>query len=717
MNITEALNAALPEMPARLLAKRYPRIHPKIVYREHIIDGAPVVRAVVPGIDAMFNFAPVNWQLIQLFDGKRSYEEIAELYFAETGIQYAPDEIREMADGMEAMDFWYKTPQEKNIALMQKSARERRKLIRKKSSAADLSSIAFPAWNPDRFLDWLHERLKFIYTGWFTLLTLMAFAFMGYVFITRWDEVARDTVQFYNFSDKSLLDILQFWLLATLLLSVHEMAHGLTCKHYGARVPAMGFLLIYLTPAFFTDTTEGMITGDRNQRLMISISGVWSELMVCALATPVWWGTPPGTTIHNFAYIIILITGIGVVLINWNPLMKLDGYHILSELLGVVDLKENSTAYVSAWVKRNIWRLPVEVPHVPKRRRPGFAAYALLSGAYSYTILYIVASWAGNISKNFSPEWSFVPELGVAALIFKSRIRTLVNFMKFLYLDKKDRVRAWFTGRRLAAVIAMALLVLFLPLWHESAEGRYVLEAEKRALLRAQVPGTVTDVYVVEGQAVVEGAPLVRLRNLPLQSKLAHTTSDYEVAAARATSAQLRYVDLGSTLEEHRRLGEQTRTLESEVAKLELASPIGGIVMTPRPIDILGAYVEGGTELVEVADLGTLRARVFLPEYEMRKIRSGATAELQFDGIFGRREARSVRISQLPAGIESDLVDLSKYKGMRPPNYFVVDLLVANSDGALREGMTGTARLYGRRTSLGGLAWQVVTDFVGRTVW
>jgi len=34
------------------------------------------------------------------------------------------------------------------------------------------------------------------------------------------------------------------------------------------------------------------------------------------------------------------------------------------------------------------------------------------------------------------------PELVTAGLIFRSRIRVLLNFMKFLYLDKKDRVRA-----------------------------------------------------------------------------------------------------------------------------------------------------------------------------------------------------------------------------------------------------------------------------------
>ena len=77
----------------------------------------------------------------------------------------------------------------------------------------------------------------------------------------------------------------------------------------------------------------------------------------------------------------MLITGISSALINWNPLMKLDGYHMLCEMIGISDLKEASTLYVSSWVKRHIWGLPVEVPYVPKRRRLGFVVYALLSGA------------------------------------------------------------------------------------------------------------------------------------------------------------------------------------------------------------------------------------------------------------------------------------------------------------------------------------------------
>jgi hypothetical protein len=133
----------------------------------------------------------------------------------------------------------------------------------------------------------------------------------------------------------------------------------------------MGFALIYLTPAFFTDTTEGVVLCPPFERVLITVAGVWSEFYLCTAATIIWWGTPPGSVAHDFAYVMMLMTGIATLLLNWNPLMKLDGYYILCDIIGVLDLKEHSTAYVSAWVKRHVWRLPVEVPYVPKRRRLG----------------------------------------------------------------------------------------------------------------------------------------------------------------------------------------------------------------------------------------------------------------------------------------------------------------------------------------------------------
>src|ERR1700719_3362053 len=127
MNLTQALNAALPEIPARIISRRCPRMPPDAVAQEHLESGQIVVRVLVPSQEAMYRFPPPNWALIQFFDGVRSYEDIAALYSAQLRADYSVDDVREFAASLEALDFWYKTPQEKNILYMQQTADGRKK--------------------------------------------------------------------------------------------------------------------------------------------------------------------------------------------------------------------------------------------------------------------------------------------------------------------------------------------------------------------------------------------------------------------------------------------------------------------------------------------------------------------------------------------------------------------------------------------------------------
>lgn len=717
MNINRALNVALPEIPARTVAQRCPRMDPGFSFKEHLEDGMPVIRVYIPSSKGMYKFPPQTWELTKLFDGKRSYEEIAELYSQQNGIEYDDAEVREWAAGLEAEDFWYKTPLEKNVLLLQQSNEERQRKLKAKNIFADLSMMMFPAFNPDKFLTWLYRYTSFFYTPWCTLLTLGVFALTAGITIVHWPEIGRDTLEFYNFTHKSFSDIVQLYVLGMAVVAVHEFGHAHACKHYGGRVPAMGFALIYLTPAFYTDTTEGAVQGTRYQRMVIALAGIWAEFMICAIATPIWWNTTPGSATHNGAYFLMLLTGITSLVINWNPLIKLDGYYILCELIGISDLKEASTAYVSAWNKRHIWGLPVEVPYVPTRRRLGFAIYALLSGLYSYTILYLVAGFVGNVFRNFNPDWSFIPELATAGLIFRSRIRLLVNFMKFVYLDKKDRVRAWFTPNRSVAVAAGFVLFLCLPLWHDSAVGRFALEPAAHAVVRAVVPGVVTDVYTEEGKSVTAGAPLIRLRNLPLESRLAHSKAELLTVSHRANSLALHFGDFGPALKEKEKQAQEERELSSEASNLQLRSPIAGVVLTSRLADRLGAYAGEGQELVEVADLSMMRARIYVSEHDFYKVKTGARARLEVDGILRKWDTQTMAISPLPSQIAPGLTEHTEYKGLLPPNFYLADLMVANPAGDLKPGMVGTARIYGQRRSFAGLVWEGTKNFLGRKLW
>jgi putative peptide zinc metalloprotease protein len=717
MNLTRALEVALPDIPARKLAESYPRLDPGTTFREHIESGKPVVRIYVPSVAGMYTFEKSEWALTQLFDGRRSYEEIAKLYSQQNGIQYDAETVRDFAASLESSEFWYKTPQEKNIQLLQLNREERKKKLQAKSIWTDLSDVDFPAFNPDRFVTWVHSKTKFIYTPWFTVISLMGVLFTAGITIAHWQEIQRDTIDFYTFSKRTWMDVACLYTLGMFVVGVHEFAHAHACKHYGGRVPAMGFALVYLLPAFYTDTTEGFVHGTQSQRLIISFAGVWSEMLLCAIATPIWWGTPPETLVHRGAHFIMMMTGMMCLILNWNPLIKLDGYYMLADLVGITNLKEDSTAYASAWVKKHVWRLPVEVPYIPKQRRLGFVTYALISGVYSYFILYIVARFAGNFVRNFSPEWGFIPELGVAAVIFRSRIRLLVNFMKFLYLDKKDRLLAYFTLRNSAIAAGAFALLLGTPLWKESVAGEFVLEPEHEEVVRAHVPGTIVKIFVREGEEVQQGSPLAILNNVPLQSDLNEASTKLLLASDQAKRAARSYQGYGTALLEKQQMAEQYGQAAAMSAALDLNAPISGTVVTPKVQDFLGAYLKPGGEFLQIADLAQMRARIYVSEYELYKIRAGERARLQFDGLMERREGQVSLLSARPTETPQAELEEAEANERRPQQYYFAEIVVENPGHVLKPGMRGVARVYGSRRSIGGMALEEIKNFWGRKLW
>jgi putative peptide zinc metalloprotease protein len=718
MNLTRALEVALPDIPARKLAETYPRLDPGTTFREHIEYGERTIRIYVPASRGMYTLTPDQWALAQLFNGERSYGEIAELYSQQNGIQYDAESVRDFAANLESSEFWYKTEQEKNIQLMKLSLEDRKKRLKQKSIWADLSDVNFPAFNPDRAVTWVHDKTRFIYTLWFTVASGIVVLISVGITIAHWPQIWQDSLNFYLWN-RTWMDMFYIYTLGMATVALHEFAHAHACKHYGGRVPAMGFSLVYLLPAFFTDTTEGFVHATLHQRLVIAFAGVWSEILLYAIVTPVWWGTQPGTPVHNAAYFVMILCGFMNVVVNWNPLMKLDGYYMLCDIVGINNLKEDSTAYTSALVKKHIWRLPVEVPYVPRQRRLGFVVYALVSGAYSYMILYILASFAGNIVRSFSPEWGFVPELGVAAIIFRSRIRLLVNFMKFLYLDKKDRILAWFTPKHTAMAAGTLVLLLAIPVWKESIVGKFVLEPVNKAVVRAHVAGTVSKIYVQEGEVVPQGSLLAALSNLPVQGGLDDAHAKLVLASVQAKEAALNYQGYGNALMEKQRSERQYGQAAEMNSSLELKAPLTGTVVTPKVRDQLGAYLKAGTEFLEIADLSQMRARIFTSEYDMYRIRASQRARLQLDGMLRRRDGQVVLVSARPTEAPPWAAEEAgkDEKGGRPHQYYFVDILLDNPGEKLKPGMTGMARVYGSRRSIGGMALEEVKNFWGRKLW
>jgi putative peptide zinc metalloprotease protein len=412
----------------------------------------------------------------------------------------------------------------------------------------------------------------------------------------------------------------------------------------------------------------------------------------------------------------MMVTGIGVSLLNLNPLIKLDGYLIFCELIHEPDLKERTTAYLSGIVRKSIFHLPVEVEYIPQRRRPFYLIYAILSGLYGYLLLSFLMVFTFHVLQAYTPEWAFVPAVAIGYWVFKSRIKMLVRFMRIVYLDKKERVKDRLTRPRIAAFSAVALLAVLLPIWPDFVAGRFVLEPAHKAQIRAAVAGQVTRVLAREGQSVAAGQPLLELSNLQLESAASGADADLRLASDQVKLALLRYGDFGPAEYKRQGMAEHNRMLVEQLTLLRITSPIPGMVVTPRLEDLLGTYLESGSEVAEVADPSIMTARIYIPEFGMRYVRLGFRVRLQPESFVRPLTATLSAVGPASASLEPGLIPLDQLKGITPPRFYVGSAMLRNT-GRLREGMTGTAKIFVARRSLAGFTWIFVRDLVDRRIW
>ncbi len=714
MNLSEALDAALPEIPkARFARNACPRLDPDLIVREDILDGEPVFGVLQRGRANYFRFQPAQWKLAQLFDGVRSFDEISALYTADTGTYVAPEDVRFFAENMEENDFWYRTPQEKNLALSEKLMAQRGRRAQRKSKI-NIAHITFSAWDPDRYLTWLDGCTgRFIYSRWSVIAAVLLFLFEAAVFIAKWKLLGPDIKLYYTFTHKTVLDIVEFWVLLLALGFIHESAHGLTCKHYGGEVHSMGLMFLYLTPAFYVDVTETWISATKIQRLATIIAGIWVEMVVCGIAMIVWTNTQPGPWIHDFTYKIILITGVAVIVMNLNPLIKLDGYYFFTEFIGIPDLKERSTAFVSAWCQSRILRLPIETPVVHKKRIPLFVLYALVSGAYSYLLLFIVVRFSYNIASHWLAEFALIPAGVLAFVLFRSRLRSLRDLAARTWKSNMAE-RRW---RPLHIAAAAALVAFFfLPLWRDREDAVFLVEPSHSATLHAAIIGRVTAIFVKEGDQVTAGQPLLAMSSTSAASMRSASDSQTNSAKFQTFSAELGGASIGVGAARQTAAIHSGRLADEAQNSLILTAPTNGIVLTENPGALLDQDAASGQSLLRIAESGPPIVRIFVPVSALDRIPTGAEVAIIPPGHFSPIRMTLAPLEGEAVNLPPGLVARQDYKGIELPAFYSTRMQLPASAN-LPLGTAGTARIFGARRSLFGRLVTITLNLVRAHVW
>lgn len=698
-----------------VLAKglRRPKLRSDLKVSEQIIAGEKSYVIKIPDTEALSRYGFAGYELLKLCDGTRTVAEVAVAYN-----ELFPDEALPEADVAQYLDevdpnTWERGLGEKNLAILEKIRDERKK----KLDRASLLYIYFSAWDPDKFLERIHPYLRWLFTKEFVIVSVILFILTGAIVASDWARIRHDTVEFYNFTSKGAYDLFIFWMLLLFVTAIHETGHGLTCKHYGGEVHQMGFMLMYFMPSFYTDCTDMAMFDRSGKRLWTIMAGIWIELVACAAATFVWYFAPPGSFIGDLGYKTLLLTGVSGVFINVNPLMKLDGYFVLSEYLEIENLREDAFDYLKSWVRRYVLRQDTDLPAISRRKRRIFLLFGTAATAYSLMLLTVVTLWAKNIFTSKFGSWGYLMTVGLIYLILRKRLTAWLAAARAGLREMKEKFMAW-RMTRLQKAGGLALLVLLvapLPSGINPAavSTEFLLEPGARVEVRAPVAGLVQEVRVREGDSVEVGALLAVLHNPDVEARAAKAESELQLAERSLAAAQARR-DLGE-IQKYSRERQRWETEQAEArekrAGLILRAPRSGVVTTPQVEQRVGDYLAEGEEFAVLADRRTMRARVLVKDWELEDVREGARVKLNFRSYPFRRFAGQVRQIMPAAALDRPVAEPHKLerKGQELMNYFAVTLEIPNPDGALREGMTGTAKIYGRHYPL---AWRAA-----RSLW
>jgi putative peptide zinc metalloprotease protein len=653
-------------------------------------------------------YGAAEYELLTLCDGTRTPAEIAQKITLRDPEQ--PLDEAEVLEFLDSVDpaMWERSLGEKNLAVLERIRDERKSRVDQSS----MLYITFKAWDPDKTLARIDPYLSWMFTRGFVLFSLALFVTVGYLLAGDWSRVQRDNAELYSFANKSAYDLWAFWIIFLVLGGIHEFGHGLTCKHFGGDVHEMGFMLIYLTPAFFTDTTDITLFEKVSRRQWVIFAGIWIELVLCGVFALIWHFTVPGSLVNDIAYKIMLLSAIQGIAMDLNPLIKADGYYALSQFLSIDNLREDSFAYLGDWAQKHLLRKDIDLPAASRRHRRIYLTFGLAALTYSVAIVVFMLSFARNVLVRTFGEWGYLFTLFVVYYFTRKGLKAAIPTMRAWLRQKREEYMAWKITRLQAAGAAGLALLIFIPPFASRVSTDLMLEPGRMAPLRAEAGGRVSQVFVRQGEEVKPGQVLAILEDPEIQARARIVTAQLALA-----SSNLRHNEgsdpqkAAQAARERARLQKELAVAQKEVDALEIRAPFAGVVTTPEVEQKLGEYLPPGGEFCRVADRSAMRARVLVRDWELEDVRPGTPAKVKVLSFPYR--TYSGRVDQiLPAAAEDrPLSHPHKLErmGQELTNYFAVVVDFPNPDGTLREGMTGTARISAKSSPL---AWKV-----GRESW
>jgi putative peptide zinc metalloprotease protein len=555
---------------------------------------------------------------------------------------------------------------------------KKRKNLKWKQWLTQPTSLKIPVLNPEKFLTrWVHYFYGiFSQKGaWLWLAVVSPAALLA---SQNWRELT------LNLSDQVLSssNLLVLALVYPVVKIVHELGHAFATKVWGGSVHEMGLMFLIFVPVPYVDASASSSFRSKHRRMIVGAAGMLAELVLAAIAMYVWVLVEPGV-VRAIAFNVMLIAGVSTVIVNGNPLLKYDGYYILSDYLEIPNMGQRGQKYLTYLSDRYVFGAKeIESPDETISEKRWLAVYTVVSWFYKILITVSIILFIASEYFIFGVILAIWAAFGLFVMpLWKSGKHLMES-------PSLHRYRARAIKLVISFVLVVLLFGLFVPMpLRTQTEG--VVWLPDQALIRAGVNGTMQEWLVEPGTQVHKGTALLRMNDPLLVAELA-------VAVARLAEIEARYnvehfanpVQGGVLLEqlEHEKIA--LERVKERYNKLTVYSEAEGVLTVSKSQDMAGQYYKKGELLGYLMDREQLIARVAVTQENIDLVRNRfKSVELRFaDAIpndyvvnilretpSGLMELPSAALSQNGGGIIP--VDPNDTKGLKTlERIFFVDL-------------------------------------------
>ena len=487
--------------------------------------------------------------------------------------------------------------------------------------------LRVPILHPDGLLDRLLPLFGWAFRPrtWWILAAIGAFAI--YLTSRQKDYFFSTFVGYFT-----PIGLVYFGIAIILAKVLHEFGHALTARRYGCSVRAMGVAFLVFWPILYTDTTDAWRLRSRRKRVMIGAAGMIVECGLAAICL-LLWNFMPESFIKNILFMMSTTTWLMTLLINLNPLMRFDGYYILSDLSGVENLQERSNAMGRWWLRERLFGYGREAPERGLR----------------WLIPFTYAVWIYRLIIFF----------GIAYIVYTYFFKALgavlaaVQVVRMLIMPIGKEVVQWWQWReesnarylrRSAIFTFILLLAVTLPI-DRNLELPAYWQARSVVTFYAPIPGQLSVLPPPGEDIVTAGEPVAIITSPDLEFQLDQANHDL-----RSSRYQLERTSFGSGLAQDRlslqaKLQGALETQENLQAQLDdarLVAPFNGRI-SDRQADLrLGDWVSRGDRLLTLVDDTAGEVVAYVSESELRALKEGATGRFYPEG--GVRGPQQVRL-------------------------------------------------------------------------